>query len=630
MKRRLVPWVVSGALHVGLGSAIVHLAPATSAPTPPSVGAAPARSLRTEPMVRPVFARAERALLVLEAREARARGRLSLGDFLVRAGEIDAREDGVTVDAAAAQASFDAYRDALRVALAHAPTEQAVPTVFSDLRYTGTPGGRAVDALLRHEGSCEPLSQIVAAALHDAGLGDRAKLRFYGGAVAGVTHLAPTIEVDGREHDLMAGTTATAGGASFVASELVEVYARVHGLAPPLPSVASGGPRAADASDATGDAARPMPPTRTLTSGFPPNAGRFTGGLPLFAEQAIATPRDPRDAEKPDPDASGCPALPAALLDPPRLAVIGDDGQAAAVDLVRIPSQKDLALRSQSIVALEQARSAPGAKLADRIAADACLAGLYDQVATGFSLSREPTLAARAIAGGEAARDDARQTLASLQSMTPKARGTEILSALIALDGRAYVLLFLDDFDDLALELAKGAPDAYWRVELVTGLLIAPRTRERAVALADGLPLSRQIDVMHELTHAHDHARPWASSYALELPSDAPESVKNARFVRAYRVLRPVAWSLWEAQREPAATVLGLVAGAKEQKLDPEAISAVAGYYERNFWWLYQHRDGGPAQIAALEEALERHGLRGAAGDKALTPGELGSARNSP
>ena len=627
MMRRWVTVIASGALHLGLGAAIVGLTPAPVLSTPPARSGLAAVATQADQVARPVLARADRIELVRQAREDRAAGRLRLGDFVVRAGAIDAREEGATVDAPTAKASFDAYRDALREALATAPPEEAVPEVFADLRYTGTPGGRAVDALVKHEGSCEPLSQIVAAALHDAGLGDRAKLRFYGGAVEGVTHLAPTIESGGRDHDLMAGTAAAPGGATFVASELVEVYARVHGLAPPLPSVAAG--TASGTPAVTGASAEPVPATRTLTSGFPANATRFTGTLPLFAEQAIATPRAPR-AESDDGDLSGCPSLPAALLDPPRLAVIPEAGEAAAVDLVRIPSRKDLALRSQNIAQLERARSAPKTKLADRVAADACLAGLYDQVATGFSLTREPALAARAVAGGGGARADAKKALTELSGMPPKARADEVLSALIALDGRAYVLLFLDGFDELALELAESAPDAYWRVELVTGLLIAPRTRERAVALAERLPMSRQIDVMHELTHAHDHARPWASSYALELRPEAPDAVKNARFVRTYRVLRPVAWSLWEAQRDPTSTVEAMVASARDNALDGEATSAVAGYYERNFWWLYQHRDGGPAKIGALEEALERRGLRGAAGDKALTPGELGSAKSAP
>jgi hypothetical protein len=625
MPRRILPWLGSAAAHVLVVAGLLRLGP-TSAEVAPLAASGVGTELNeaAAAVARPIVAQAERRELVAWAREARARGALDLGEFLVRAGVIDATEAGEPVDADAARSELARYRAALVVALARESPEDAVPEVFADLRYSGTPGGRAIDALARHEGSCEPLSQIVAATLHDAGLGDRARLTFYGGAVDGVTHLTPTLASRGGEHDLMTGRPALQGGATFPASELVDAYARAHGLEPRL-----AGSEVASSGEGR-DAATPRDAgARTITSGFPPNATRFEGGLPLFAERAIA-PRAKPHAEADSPFEDGCPALPAALLDPPRLSTFDDDGAGASVDLVKIPSPGELASRSRSIVLLERVRSAPTTRLADRLAADACLAGLYDQVATGFALTRERELARRAATGSKAARDDGKVALSTLAKLDKRARDAEMLAALIALDGRAYVLLFLDGTDDLAFELLESEPDAYWAVELVSGLLIAPRSRERAITVADRLPLARQVDVMHELTHAHDHARPWASSYALELAPDAPAALTESRFVRGYRVLRPAAWSLWEAQRDPDETVTKLVDAAKREHLDAEMTSAIAGYYERNFWWLYQHRDGGPEKIAVLEAALEKHGLRGAAGDRALSPGELGSARNSP
>ena len=632
MPRRMLPWLASACGHAAIVAGVLRLSSgAADAPISPIEGRLlePVAAAASD-VARPIVADADRRELVAWAQEARSRGTLDLGEFLIRAGLIDATESGESLDADAARTEAMRYRSLLVAALGHEPPEKAVPEVFADLRYNGTPGGRAIDALLRHEGSCEPLSQVIAASLHDAGFGDRARLTFYGGAVDGVTHLAPTLSLHGSEHDLMSGRDALPGGTTFPAGDLVDAYARAHGIGPPLTRSASAQIREGAAEAHAGEVALAAAShLSSITSGFPPNDTRFEGGLPLFAERAVAAPAG-KDAEQDAGPGEGCPALPAALLDPPRISTLDDEGDGISVDLVKIPSRSDLTARSRSIVALERVRASPKSSLADRLAADACLAGLYDQIATGFALTRERALARRAAEGAKAARDDGRGVVATLMQRSMKARDDELLDVLVALDGRAYVLLFLDDTDDLAFELLQTGRDSYWAVELVAGLLIAPRSRERAIPVADQLPLARQIDVMHELTHAHDNARPWASSYALELsPTVAPE-LRDSRFVRGYRTLRPAAWSLWEAQRDPGETVTMLVANAKEEKLDPEMTSAIAGYYERNFWWLFQHREGGPEKIEALESALGRHGLRGAAGERALTPGELGSARNPP
>src|SRR5262245_48973145 len=61
-----------------------------------------------------------RRALVAEARAARAAGRLDLGDFLLRANAIDAREQGREIDLEAARAALVARTTALTVELARA------------------------------------------------------------------------------------------------------------------------------------------------------------------------------------------------------------------------------------------------------------------------------------------------------------------------------------------------------------------------------------------------------------------------------------------------------------------------------------------------------------------------------
>lgn len=110
----------------------------------------------------------------------------------------------------------------------------------------------------------------------------------------GASHLTP-IAIEGRvEHDLMSGRVASPGGMRIEVDELVEIYARAHGLADPLAdtsqaiakgatgatkagSTAGAGHASSAASDDEDDGAPRRP---TLAAGMPPNGNGYRDRSP--------------------------------------------------------------------------------------------------------------------------------------------------------------------------------------------------------------------------------------------------------------------------------------------------------------------------------------------------------------
>jgi hypothetical protein len=127
---------------------------------------------------------------------------------------------------------------------------------------------------------------------------------------------------------------------------------------------------------------------------------------------------------------------------------------------------------------------------------------------------------------------------------------------------------------------------------------------------------------MHELTHAHDHARPWAASYALDLRG-RPEAART-RFARNYRVFHGLAWRLWDAGRAPEDTVEALAREATEQDLDEDSRRAIGLYYLKHYFRLYRTREGGADLVARALDALAAHDLPGL--DDLATSSELSPA----
>lgn len=537
----------------------------------------------------PVSVAAERRALVEEARADRVAGRLRLGEVLLRASEIDAREASRPLDGERARALYAERLERLR-AMGGDDLRAAVPKVFGDLHYYGRAGGSMGQALLERGGSCEPLSHLIAAAIYDAGHADRAKLRFYGGVAAGgATHLAPVLPDGAAEHDLLAGTPSRSGGVLFEAAELIEVYARAHGLTPVLGANALGGPDGRGRGDEDGEDGEKdgdaAPPASTMARGYPPNEDRFSGAVPLYAHNAVHAPAESAGAEvrgAPAIDATDCAFfVRVASLDPPELRV--DGREEFAVELRRMPSGAQLDRIFGVVQAVEQKVAAGGIEPTDKLMGLACLAALYDHAAVGFGLTSERDLAKLAAERGKKARTEAEQLLSEMDWGAPE--GTRALSALAdRYAGRSFLLLMLRGGDAPVMKLAGDVHRSDWgRVSALASLLVAPSTRRAGAALASRLTPAQQIQVMHEIFHAHDHQRPWASNYALDDAGDED-------FVRAYRAFRGVAWGLWEGARPTDEVLSALLRETARSGLGRPWTTALLDYFGRNAVSLHQHR----------------------------------------
>lgn len=626
---------LSALAHLLLVGAIVG----RPAPRPPRVVAEKGLARvahASDVLTRATEAQALRIELVRDARADRARGGLALGHFLLAANAIDAAEEGAPFDREGATRAYDQRVTALSQALATAPPERAVAEVFGDLGYAGAPGGRMGDALLEKSGSCEPLAQLVAAALFDAGLGARTGLRYYGGSVGGITHLAPVLLTPpGDAIDLMTQGPATKGGAAFAAEELVEIYARAHDLtgAPPPPRAslsvaAASGTRDAQAQGRADDdeglyVTSTVPRTRTLKAGYPENPDRFQGALPLYAERAFAAAPSSGNAAGGDvaPEPPPCPFyVHMAWLDPPH-AVAYDAEGAFDVEIVKEPGRFELA-RLASIIQAVQARGRPHG-LAPRLLTHACLVALFDHAGTMFSLAGQPDVARRAALSAQREREAGALALAELGRLPESERlkaGDEIDEVSV---GRIWILLFLVGGEVAVRDRAENPASPFDRLLPLAAMIVAPRTRPSALALAETLPLDHQLEVMHELVHAHDNARPWAASYRLDVGDDAARA--KLEFVRTYRVFYALSWRLWDATRSPEETIEGIVTDAATAHLSAERQEALVRYYIKQFYLLQHLRPGGVELVLRADSTARRRGFSGLAGvidDQFLSPAE--------
>jgi hypothetical protein len=134
--------------------------------------------------------------------------------------------------------------------------------------------------------------------------------------------------------------------------------------------------------------------------------------------------------------------------------------------------------------------------------------------------------------------------------------------------------------------------------------------------LLSSMPRRDQVDVMHEVFHAHDHQRPWATNFALpdgpaaECAGDgcaAPHAATE--FLVAYRVFRGLAWRLWEGARPVSESLVALDHELRAAQLDAEWESVIVGYYGRNVLGLYRHRADGLSAVHELlaAPAIARH-----------------------
>ena len=628
MARRTGPaLVLSIAAHVAamVGLLVIARPPATPESWPAARSIAPALLAKVAAARGAARKKGElaaaRAALVEAARAERAAGRLRLGAFLLEASRIEAEGSGIELDVARAREAYEVRVAALREALAKkkGTVVEAVPAVFADLKYHGKPGGLMASALVDGGGSCEQISQVVAAAVHDAGRPKEIALRYYGGVMEdGAAHITPVALEGAAEHDLMTGLPVLPGGARVAAEELVEVYARAHGLAPkaaggPSTGSAQGGPSAEGDRPANARAREGAELERrpTLLAGLPPNADRFPGALPLYAARAVRDPqRDAAssgDAESIDLQAKHCAYfLRIAMLTPPSVEVVaGDAAVAFGIEPRRVPVPLKLEREAVLLRAAETVAGRPETEPVDRLMAWACLAVLGEAAALDFALAREYVLARDAVRAHERGVREGKAALAAIAwsgddgALAAKKLSTEY-------GGRSWVLLALEGGDRVVMDLVKRGDREDWgRISAMAALVVWPGTRSKAVELVSRLSLPDQVAVMHEVFHAHDHMRPWASTF--ELDGTQVDGAAAAGFLTAYRVFRGLAWRLWEAHRSVDETLAALDGEAAALQLDRAWGAALLEYYANNALGLFSQRPAGIAVVPPLRAAAEKN-----------------------
>lgn len=569
-----------------------------------------------------------RKTLVDEARQAIKQKSFRLGEFFLQSNRIDAQMLGLPFDESEARIRYETRLSALKEELSAQDARAAVPKVFGDLRYYGKPGGFMGSALLERGGSCEQIAQLISAALYDTGFGKDAGMRFYGGAMAdGTVHIAPTVSVDGVEYDLMSAQPAIQQGVHLNPEDWVEIYARAQGLAQPLKSA----PKPSDGSAGPSDSLKilkipnssPVHDRPSLLSGLPPNSDKYPGALPLYAASAI---------KKPDPEAGAAQGgeglslserardcayfVRMAVLNPPRVEINAPSGSLGKfhrfdIEPFRIPTPARLEREALLLKGAEELAYGSGNDLADRLMGLACLAALGDMAAVDFSLAGEHSLSGLAVEQKLSAEKEGKKLIRAIQW-----EGSEgfLLRRRFSAEygGRSWLLLTLPGGEDVVFQMAQGGkPEDWGRVSALSALVLWPRTQRRALGFLETLPLRDQVEVMHEVFHAHDHMRPWASNFDLGDGfggADADTNTKNSRFLRVYKVFRGMAFRLWEGQREVSEILPELERESEQGGIDLEWKAMLLMYLSRNSLGLFSQRAAGFETVKVLKEAVLRNG----------------------
>lgn len=555
-------------------------------------------------------AQAKRRALVDRARKDRARNQLVLGRFLVEANLIDAHERGDDFDRSEALAHYEERLAALRKALRESERLlDAVPMAFGDLRYYGQPGESMVNALFEGGGNCQQIAQLVTAAVWDIGLENEVALRFYGKPMPdGATHLAPIGIEEGVERDLMSGKPALLKGVKMRPSDLVDVYARAHALDPPAETKkAKGG--GGEGEEKAEEKAQPKIEKTSFAAGLPENDDAFPGSLPLYSSQAIRAENDPNapavamDREALYEEARNCAySVRMAALSPPTVEI---EQKGLAMETTRTPNQQRLERHADLLRGAENLIQDEHTDLADKLMSYACLVALGDIAAVDFALANELRLSKTALEARSRGREAGNKALATIDWKSEE--GTKVLRRLSAdYAGRSWLLLFLEGGGDVVLDLnARARAEDWGRISYMAALVLFPETRARALSGMQLWSIRDQVDVMHEIFHAHDHLRPWATNYELETPANRDPSADA--FLKAYPVFRALAFRLWEAQRNTQESLDAFAEDAGRAKLPVEWEAAMLDYFARNTLGLYAQRPAGFAVVAALVQAARKN-----------------------
>lgn len=439
-----------------------------------------------------------REMLLNEAREQLREGKLKLGEFILKANALDAEEEGKTTRLAEASAKYETYLANLMQLLSRGfSIQQAVPQVLEDLNYHGIPGGRMSDAILEEGGSCEQIGQLVASLVYDAGYGEKMYLRAY------VGHLAPTFIHGNKEYDLSAGGYLDGGGVRFHASELVEAYARAHGLA------------AVERQGLGGSSNVPedWPPGRPSGFSYPQAHGEYPGSVPLFAQRAInpfvplhrpegrqeftLDPSDPR--ERFGYFAGGhCYSPQPGLLN---LSPFFNVPRGVSGMRILVPPDPAEIERSLECIEAEKASAEEfgGDDLPYKALVLAHIAAAYREVYWGLKLLGKHELAKEARKRGEAVVAEAETLLGNLEGQ----ERTDFLEDLydkidINLHPAAFAFLGKAG-QDLLLDFVDLPGYEYEMWPALQALLINPETRDRAISKVERLGMVEQLEIIQFL-----------------------------------------------------------------------------------------------------------------------------------
>lgn len=509
-------WPLFVAVGLSLAAHTLFVAPSTRSVPRTQVARVLNPTIPSPVASRRALERARRTLLQ-RAHQQRDAGRLELGHFLIRAAAIDALERGDVVDVADALDDYDRRRARFAAALDKREfMQEAVSEAYGDLGYLGAPGGTVVELLAQGAGSCEPLSQLLAAALHDTHYANASFLRYYGGG--DIAHLAPIYRRGEQAYDLVAGRDAHPGGREFPASDLVGAYARQHGFASrQLPPA--------------GTKPGKTPEKLTLSRGYPPNPDPFPGVVPAYAEQAIAGADAAADSSFRQEFVAMMRSFPicpvhVSALDTPSLLVELPRDQRYAFELRDVPSAEAMGdLGLHTAIWRERKLDSP----ADSIVQDTCLALAHEHAALGYALRGRTRLSVVAGRASAAALERARTSFA--QVAWDADAGASMRRDIAAHDF-GWTVIALPEADELVIEMV-ARPDV--ATAIVAAALYNPRTRLRAhralTAREPQLQLSvARIMLSHELGSMSRRDRSW-----IEL-AHLPES----DFVRVYRALSSI------------------------------------------------------------------------------------------
>ncbi len=160
----------------------------------------------------------KRRALKKEAKE----GRMSRGEFVVRANHIDAEAEGRPFDL---QKSLHKYNHLLRELKSRLSqgkdVKQELAYLLHSFNYHGGVGGKLGVALIENGGPCGTVAHLIACLVEDAGR--QTHMRYYG------SHLAPLLIENGKEFDLTSGTLSVRKGILFRTASLIDFYNEYRG-----------------------------------------------------------------------------------------------------------------------------------------------------------------------------------------------------------------------------------------------------------------------------------------------------------------------------------------------------------------------------------------------------------------